>query len=135
MSPAPIIMAVWILPEASGWRPMASIAEPIARLKPMPEPMAGLSGPRIVSVSRHDPRKGLHVLLQALSRLRVTGVDFSACLVSGGVLLAAHRQLASRLDWMMSSPFRAGCRIRTHFSATPTSSSFPHSRRGAGQWR
>lgn len=64
-----------------------------------PAALVGLPtrSPKIVSVSRHDPRKGLHVLLQALSRLRANGVDFSACLVSGGPLLASHRQLAARL--------------------------------------
>ena len=63
----------------------------------MPEAILGLPRPLIVSVSRHDPRKGLHILLQALSRLRATGVSFSACLVSGGALFEAHRQLVTRL--------------------------------------
>lgn len=53
--------------------------------------------PLIVSVSRHDPRKGLDVLLRALAQLRAHGVPFRACLVSGGHLLAAHRRLADEL--------------------------------------
>lgn len=53
--------------------------------------------PLIVSVSRHDPRKGLGVLLRALAELRAQGVRFRACLVSGGHLLAAHRRLADEL--------------------------------------
>jgi glycosyltransferase involved in cell wall biosynthesis len=53
--------------------------------------------PLIVSVSRHDPRKGLDVLLRALAELRDRGIRFRACLVSGGHLLAAHRRLADQL--------------------------------------
>ena len=53
--------------------------------------------PLIVSVSRHDPRKGLDVLLHALADLRARGVPFRACLPSSGPLLSAHRRLASRL--------------------------------------
>ncbi len=53
--------------------------------------------PLVVAVSRHDPRKGLDVLLHALARLRATGVRFRACLVGGGALLAAHRRLAAEL--------------------------------------
>ena len=51
----------------------------------------------IVSLSRHDPRKGVEVLLRALALLRGAGVRFRACLVSGGPLLASHRRLAERL--------------------------------------
>jgi len=54
--------------------------------------------PRIVAVSRHDPRKGVDVLLRALARLRDRGVRFRACLVGGGALLAQHRRLVARLD-------------------------------------
>ncbi len=51
----------------------------------------------IVSVSRHDPRKGVDVLIRALAALRARGVRFRACLVSGGPLLESHRQLARDL--------------------------------------
>ena len=63
-------------------------------------PLAGLSpgdAPLVVSLSRHDPRKGLSVLLQALARLRSAGVPCRAALMSGGALLAEHRRLATRL--------------------------------------
>jgi glycosyltransferase involved in cell wall biosynthesis len=53
--------------------------------------------PLIVSVSRHDPRKGIDVLLHALARLRHGGARFRACLVSHGPLLESHRRLAERL--------------------------------------
>ncbi len=56
------------------------------------------NAPLIVAVSRHDPRKGLDVLLHALAELRAAEVPFRACLVSGGLLLDAHRRLAARLD-------------------------------------
>jgi glycosyltransferase involved in cell wall biosynthesis len=54
--------------------------------------------PRVVAVSRHDPRKGVDVLLRALARLRDRGVRFQACLVGGGALLAQHRRLVVELD-------------------------------------
>lgn len=54
--------------------------------------------PLIVSVSRHDPRKGVDVLIRALAALRDRGVRFRACLVSGGPLLDFHRGLVAELD-------------------------------------
>jgi glycosyltransferase involved in cell wall biosynthesis len=66
-----------------------------------PHPLAALkqpAAPLIVAVSRHDPRKGLDVLLHALAHLRATGVEFRACLVGGGPLLESHRRLAQRLQ-------------------------------------
>jgi glycosyltransferase involved in cell wall biosynthesis len=53
--------------------------------------------PLIVAISRHEPRKGVDVLLHALARLRADGVPFQARLPGGGPLLAEHRALASRL--------------------------------------
>jgi glycosyltransferase involved in cell wall biosynthesis len=53
--------------------------------------------PLVVAVSRHDPRKGVHVLIQALARLRRQGVSFRACLVGPGPLLEAHRRLSRDL--------------------------------------
>jgi glycosyltransferase involved in cell wall biosynthesis len=54
-------------------------------------------GALVVSVARHETRKGIDVLLHALARLRAAGVPLRACLVGGGPLLAAHRRLAARL--------------------------------------
>ncbi|MCU1349558.1 MAG: glycosyl transferase [Acidobacteria bacterium] len=53
--------------------------------------------PAIVSVARHEPRKGLDVLLHALARIREEGIPFRARLIGGGPLLAVHRRLASHL--------------------------------------
>jgi glycosyltransferase involved in cell wall biosynthesis len=67
------------------------------------EPPAHLAGlgptdsPLIVSISRHDPRKGQDVLLLALARLANDGVPFRACLAGNGGMLTAHRRLAADL--------------------------------------
>lgn len=53
--------------------------------------------PLIVAVSRHDPRKGIDVLLGALGRLNADGVEFRACLVGPGALLTSHRRIAAAL--------------------------------------
>lgn len=53
--------------------------------------------PLILTMSRHDGRKGLDVLIAALARLRDRGVAFRACLPGGGVLLGAHREQVRRL--------------------------------------
>lgn len=54
--------------------------------------------PVIISVSRHDPRKGVDVLVNALARLKSEGLEFWANILSGGPLLEGHRRLATRLD-------------------------------------
>lgn len=64
---------------------------------PRPIPAHG-AAPLIVSVSRHDGRKGLETLIAALARLRDDGVSFRACLVGPGILLHAHRRLVRRLE-------------------------------------
>lgn len=61
--------------------------------------------PLIVTVSRHDGRKGLDVLIAALADLRVRGIQFRACLLGVGILLEAHRPLAERM---------AGCARATY---------------------
>lgn len=66
----------------------------------MPKTVAALrssGAPLIATVSRHDPRKGIDVLLHALARLKGEGVAFRACLAGGGRLLEAHRQLVRTL--------------------------------------
>ena len=75
-------------------------AEPYTQRPPIPEPLAQLGHkgePTIVSVSRHDGRKGLDVLLHALAALHRAGIRFRACLVGDGPLLSAHRRLTSEL--------------------------------------
>lgn len=69
-------------------RPMAP--PELERLRPADAPL-------IVAVSRHDPRKGVETLLRALAQLKAEGINFRACLVGGGELLAAHRRLAMQL--------------------------------------
>jgi glycosyltransferase involved in cell wall biosynthesis len=59
--------------------------------------LAAINAPLIVSVSRHDPRKGLDTFLRALAQVRDAGIAFRACLVSGGPLLEWHRRLATKL--------------------------------------
>jgi glycosyltransferase involved in cell wall biosynthesis len=67
---------------------------------PVPGPIARLGAPDaplVLAVSRHDPRKGLDVLLLALAELAAAGVEFRACIVGPGRLLTAHRRLAAEL--------------------------------------
>jgi glycosyltransferase involved in cell wall biosynthesis len=67
---------------------------------PLPAPLEGFGdpgAPLIVSVSRHDGRKGIDVLIDALASLRAAGVRFRACLVGPGLLLEAHRRLIGSL--------------------------------------
>ena len=67
---------------------------------PPPEGVAALEpreAPLLLTVSRHDPRKGLDIFLDALTRLREWGVPFRAAITSGGELLDAHRRRAARL--------------------------------------
>src|SRR5262249_15449560 len=68
------------------------IPEPsdIAQLRPADAPL-------LVSVSRHEFRKGIDVLLHALARLRKDQIPFRACLVGEGPLLDSNRQLSHRL--------------------------------------
>jgi glycosyltransferase involved in cell wall biosynthesis len=78
---------------------------------PLPEPLQGVgdpTAPLIVSVSRHDGRKGLDVLIEALAGLHEAGVAFRACLVGPGLLLGAHRRrISSRgLDSQVLAPGR-----------------------------
>ncbi len=72
-----------------------------AVLSDLPPDLAALASPAapplVVSLSRHDPRKGVDVLLHALAALRDRGIACRACLLSQGPLLAAHRALAQRL--------------------------------------
>lgn len=78
---------------------LAFVPSPATNL-PRPEMLERLrpsDGPLIVSVSRHDPRKGVDVLLQALAGLAREQVPFRACLVGPGPLLVGNRAYATRL--------------------------------------
>jgi glycosyltransferase involved in cell wall biosynthesis len=55
------------------------------------------SAPLIVSVSRHDGRKGLEFLIRALAGLRDDGLSFRACLLGTGLLYEANRRLVEEL--------------------------------------
>lgn len=70
--------------------PAPPVPAPIARLKPEDAPL-------ILSVSRHDPRKGVDVLLRALARLAEADIPFRACLVGPGATLGVDRELSAQL--------------------------------------
>jgi glycosyltransferase involved in cell wall biosynthesis len=73
------------------WTTSVEMLPEIAALTPKEAPL-------IVSVSRHDPRKGIDVLIGSLARLRAREVAFRAALVGGGSLLSMHRQLVQALN-------------------------------------
>jgi glycosyltransferase involved in cell wall biosynthesis len=60
--------------------------------------LARNSPPVILSIARHNPRKGIDVLLHALQITKQSGCLFSAHLVGGGPLLDTHRRLLERLQ-------------------------------------
>ncbi len=81
--------------------PYASVAafRPDAE-SPPPAALAALApaaAPLVMTVARHDPRKGLDGLLRCLGQLQGAGVPFRACLVGPGTLLERHRDLAAQL--------------------------------------
>lgn len=53
--------------------------------------------PLIVSLSRHDARKGIEILVKALAALKALGIPFRAKLIGTGPLLEANRRLAREL--------------------------------------
>jgi glycosyltransferase involved in cell wall biosynthesis len=53
--------------------------------------------PLVMTLARHDPRKGLDLLLRCLASLQAAGMPFRACLVGPGTLLEQHRRLAATL--------------------------------------
>jgi glycosyltransferase involved in cell wall biosynthesis len=69
----------------------SKMPEAIARLEPKDAPL-------LVAVSRHDPRKGLDILLRALANVRKDGIPFRACLIGGGLLLDVHRRLVDQFE-------------------------------------
>lgn len=84
------------LPYAAG-----TAFEPVALDVPPPPALAGLEpngAPLIVCTSRHMPRKGVDLLINALAGLRDEGIEFRAALVGTGDLLDDHREMVSALD-------------------------------------
>jgi glycosyltransferase involved in cell wall biosynthesis len=80
-------------PAAGALPPAVGDGVPPAAIGALAEPRA----PLVVAVSRHDPRKGIDVLLHALARLRAAGRPCRACLIGAGPLLVEHRRLAAAL--------------------------------------
>lgn len=68
----------------------AAIPEPLAALRPAGAPL-------ILCVSRHDPRKGVEILLRSLAALARSGVEYRACFLGRGELIEQHRRLVRRL--------------------------------------
>jgi glycosyltransferase involved in cell wall biosynthesis len=54
--------------------------------------------PVIVAVSRHDPRKGISLLIRAVRLLRERAIPVRAHLVGAGPLIDEHRRLVRRLS-------------------------------------
>jgi glycosyltransferase involved in cell wall biosynthesis len=65
------------------------LPQALARLEPKGAPL-------IIAASRHDPRKGVDVLLRALVALRKKDIQFRSCLIGGGLLLEKHRTFVER---------------------------------------
>jgi glycosyltransferase involved in cell wall biosynthesis len=66
--------------------------------------------PAILCIARHDPRKGVDVLLRALDSLGRAGIPFTARLLGDGILIEQHRrllhdmQLADRVEILGNVP-------------------------------
>ena len=89
-------IAVRLMPYAAP----ASFDDAGGEMEPRPEiarPSRSAEAPLIVTLSRHDPRKGIDVLLHALAGLAAARVPFRALLIGPGQLLGAHRRLAADL--------------------------------------
>lgn len=72
--------------------------EPLQSDKPiLPSPLKE-GPPLLISVSRHDPRKGVDVFIQALAILKSKGFAFNAVLIGKGDLLYQNRKLAASLN-------------------------------------
>jgi glycosyltransferase involved in cell wall biosynthesis len=86
-----------LLPYSSETAFLSNGNEQSAGMPPELSALSSIDAPLIVTLSRHDPRKGLDVFLHALAQVRDAGVPFRACLVSGGPLMGWHRQLVTKL--------------------------------------
>lgn len=56
-----------------------------------------LKPPTVLTIARHDPRKGIFDLLQAFSLLNHQGINYSATIIGSGPLLNFHRRHAHQL--------------------------------------
>lgn len=75
--------------------------DPVDSTEPLPKAIDGLDvqgGPIVLATSRHEPRKGVDVLIRALALLRDAGVPFRTAIVGKGSLLEAHRRLVGELS-------------------------------------
>ncbi len=66
---------------------------PATQCLTMPKP----APPLMIAITLQKPKKGIDKLLYALAFLHQKGVDFHACILGGGPLLAANRRLAHQL--------------------------------------
>jgi glycosyltransferase involved in cell wall biosynthesis len=62
-----------------------------------PPARSGEGMPLILALTRHDPRKRVRTLLEALALLKARGIAYRARLAGGGVLLAEHRRAVARM--------------------------------------
>ncbi|MDE2026460.1 MAG: glycosyltransferase, partial [Patescibacteria group bacterium] len=53
--------------------------------------------PLLLTITRHDARKGIPVLLNAYALLQKRGIAFSAVIIGDGNLLATHKNLSRKL--------------------------------------
>lgn len=94
---AAVATQIRITPYSTGCAFDGSLDRPLPELPAEIAALQDADAPLLVSVSRHDTRKGLNFFLHALGLLHKRGVRFRACLVGGGPLLPAHRKLAHDL--------------------------------------
>ena len=90
-------LAIRLVPYASSMAFTGGGSAPGAHLPAELSALGPAGSPLILSISRHDPRKGQDRLLFALARLARAGVAFRACLAGNGAMLSAHRRLAAEL--------------------------------------
>jgi len=62
-----------------------------------PPARTGEGVPLILALNRHDPRKRIPTLLEALALLKTRGVPYRARLAGGGVLLSEHRRSVEQM--------------------------------------
>ncbi len=94
-----------LAPRRTLYAPASAFGADAASADPPPPGLSRLApaeAPLVVAVSRHQPRKGVDVLLRALALLRERGVAFRAYLAGDGELLEENRTLARELGLLPS---------------------------------